>query len=206
MEVDKDSDTKAAETFETSRQSSSPEVAGLSGFDLLRFRCLRNAAYHDDRERHFAAFHKAMMFLVVLFGMIAFGLEMSVDNLNPYAPIATLISATAGIVDLVFDLDGRARLHVGLKRRFFDLLARLEKGEKLARIEEEITRSYPDEPPTMHAVNSMAFNAAVDGLGRPTGQKYVLTPWQILIRHWWPFEPNSFPTEDEARRADQLKA
>jgi len=46
----------------------------------------------------------------------------------------------------------------------------------------------------MHAVNALAFNAAVDALGRPKEQKYLLKWWQVMIRHIWRFRPNEFPT------------
>ena len=76
------------------------------------------------------------------------------------------------------DVDGRARLHSDLRRRSYDLLARLEAGEDIQQIEVEFIRLVAAEPPPMHAVNALAFNAAVDALARPPGQKYVLTWWQ----------------------------
>ncbi len=79
----------------------------------------------------------------------------------------------------------------------FDILARCEIGHDCKELEAEMIRSYADEPPTKHGVNAIAFNAAVDALGRAPGQKYILKPWQIMMRHWWPFRANEFPTQNE---------
>jgi hypothetical protein len=163
--------------------------------ERTQFECIKNAAYHDDRERHFTRLHKLIMFVVVLSGTAAFGAIVGKEG--AWASFFALLSTAAGVADLVFDLDGRARLHATLKRRCYDLLARANLGEDLRAINAAVTRMYADEPPTMHAVNSVAFNAAVDALGRPPGQKYVLKPWQIGLRHWWPFRANEFPTTEK---------
>jgi hypothetical protein len=167
----------------------------MTGAERTQFECIKNAAYHDDRERHFARLHKFIMFVVVLSGTAAFGAIVGKEGV--LASAFALLSTAAGVADLVFDLDGRARLHASLKRRCYDLLARAGLGEDSRAINAAVTRMYADEPPTMHSVNSVAFNAAVDALGRPAGQKYVLKPWQSVSRHWWPFRANEFPTIDE---------
>ena len=76
----------------------------------------------------------------------------------------------------------------------FDLLARCETAKDCAALDAEMIRIYADEPPTKHGVNAVAYNAAVGAMGRPQGRKYDLKPWQILLRHWWPFRANEFPT------------
>ncbi len=48
-----------------SEAAEGPPLAGIEG---TRFRAIRNAAYHEDRERHYTRFHKGIMFVVVLFG------------------------------------------------------------------------------------------------------------------------------------------
>jgi hypothetical protein len=135
------------------------------------------------------------MFVVVLSGTAAFG--AIVRQGSALASFFAFVATAAGVADLVFDLDGRARLHNSLKRRCYDLLARLDLKEEPDHLRAALTRMYSDEPPTMHAVNSIAFNAAVDAMGRPPEQKYLLQPWQILLRHWWPFRANEFSTESQ---------
>jgi hypothetical protein len=164
----------------------------LSGKDLIEFRCTRNAAYHEDMEAFYARMHRFFMFIVVVVGTASIGASLAKEN--EYATLGTALAVLAGLIDLLWDVDGMARLHSTLRRRCFDLLARLEANENLDGIRAEFVRVIADEPPAMHAVNALAFNAAVDALGRPKDQKYKLLPYQMLFRHWIRFQPNDFPT------------
>jgi len=151
------------------------------------------------------------MFVVVLSGTAAFG---TIAQSAGFAKWATFVATLAGVVSLVFELDTKARLHASLKGRMFDLLARCETAlarsetaKDCADLDAEMTRTYADEPPTMHAANALAYNAAVDAMGRSPGRKYDLKPWQILLRHWWPFRANAFPTlADRERSAEATLA
>lgn len=200
MGEDTASHTLGASQGPAARSEATEQTAPMTEVDRVKFECIKNASYNDDRERHFARFHKGIMFVVVLSGTAAFGTIFGKDG-SFCAAFFAFVATAAGVADLVFDLDGRARLHNSLKRRSYDLLARLQLGEKPDEICASITRMYADEPPTMHAVNSLAFNAAVDALGRPPGQKYDLEPWQVYARHWWPFRANEFPTLADAAAA-----
>jgi hypothetical protein len=53
----------------------------------------------------------------------------------------------------------------------------------------------------MHAVNALAFNRAIDAMGWAKGQKYVLTPQQMIWRHWWPYKANEFQTIEDLEKA-----
>jgi hypothetical protein len=171
---------------------------GLTERELLEFRCVRNAAYHEDWEYYYARVHRWLMFIVVVFGTLSIGASLAIylssghDNIWP--TVGTLIAVLAGLVDVVWNVDGLAREHSALRRRCYDLVARMQAGEPTNSLQAAFTRIVADEPPAMHAVNALAFNAAVDALGRPADQKYVLKPWQIWFRHWWRFRPNEFPT------------
>jgi hypothetical protein len=134
-----------------------------------------------------------MMFVVVLSGTTTFGAIMQAGG-GTLAMWASLIATTAGVIDLVFELDTKARLHSTLKGRMFDILARCEIAADSRDLDMEMTRIYANEPPTKHGVNAIAFNAAIDAMGRPASEKYDLRPWQLLLRHWWPFRANEFPT------------
>jgi hypothetical protein len=177
---------------ESNRSQTSETSVGLSGRDLVEFRCVRNAAYHEDREMHYARMHRVLMFLVVVVGTASIGASLAQEN--KIATIGTAVAVLAGLVDLLWNIDGMARLHSSLRRRCFDLLARLEANESVDGVRAEFVRIIADEPPAMHAVNALAFNAAVDALGRPKSQKYELAFWKILLRHWRRFKPNEFPT------------
>ena len=182
----------AGSAEEISDRSEAADQARLNGRELLEFRAIRNAAYHEDRERHYGAFHRFLMFIVVAVGTASIGASLSTEN--AWATAGTAVAVLAGLVDLLWNVDGLARLHSSLRRRSYDLLARLEAGESLNTIKPEYIRIIADEPPAMHAVNALAFNAAVDAMGRPKEQKYQLDRWQSLFRHWVRFRPNEFPT------------
>lgn len=174
----------------TDRPEAAEKTEGLSGRELVEFRCIRNAAYHEDMEAFYSRMHHRLMFVVVAVGTASIGASLASDS--PYANIGTGVAVLAGLVDLLWNVDGMARLHSSLRRRCYDLLARLEANERLESIRAEFVRIIADEPPAMHAVNALAFNAAVDAMGRPKGQKYKLAFWQTWLRHWWRFQPNGF--------------
>jgi hypothetical protein len=162
----------------------------MTGKQLIEFSCIRNAAYHEDMEAFYARWHRIFMFVVVALGTASIGASLRLDS--PYANIGTAIAVLAGLIDLLWDVDGNARRHSNLRRRCFDLLARLEANENLDGIKAEFVRIVADEPPAMHAVNALAFNAAVDAMGRPPGQKYKLDWSQTFFRHWIRYQPNQF--------------
>jgi hypothetical protein len=142
------------------------------------------------------------MFTIVLGGTLSIGaslasfLQHGHDSFWPI--IGTLVAVVLGLLDLVWNLDGLAREHSVLRRRCFDLIARMQAKEPDDALQAAFTRIIADEPPAMHAVNALAFNAAVDALGRPPGQKYVLAWWQTALRHFLRFRPNEFSTVDGA--------
>jgi hypothetical protein len=175
-----------------------PEL-GLADPELLKFSLIRNAAYHDDREHFYALAHRLLMFLVVAVGTLSAGASMAAEN--RLATYGTLFAVLAGLIDIVWNVDGLAREHSTLRRRSYDLLARLEAGEPINVLRAEYVRILADEPPTMHAVNALAFNMAVDAMGRTKEQKYSLQLWQRLFRHLWPFRPSEFPTVGDTAQA-----
>jgi hypothetical protein len=182
--------TEAAQEEEAAQE-------GLSGADLVRFSCIRNAAYHEDREHHFALMHRVFMFIVVAVGTASIGASLVKEN--KWATAGTAVAVLAGLFDLLWDVDGMARLHSSLRRRCYDLLARLEASEPIESIKAEFIRTVADEPPAFNAVDALAFNRAVDAMGRPKEQKYRLEPWQIFFRHWRRFRPNEFPEVGDVR-------
>ena len=132
------------------------------------------------------------MFIVIAVGTLSIGASLAKENI--WATVGTLIAVLAGLIDVVWNVDGLAREHSTLRRRCYDLLARMEAGEEITTLQAEYTRIIANEPPAMHAVNALAFNAVVDALGRPKDQKYILAPWQSFFRHWWRFRPDDFQT------------
>jgi hypothetical protein len=174
---------------------------GLSDRDALRISLVRNAHYHEDRERFFARVHRVAMFIVVASGTASFAFVSA----TPY--LAGIITLT-GLVDLVFDVSGKARLHASLRRRIYDVLAQAEdESRTVAQLKEQAVRIYADEPPCMHAVNALAYNAAMLAYGRPQDRLFKMEPWHRFLRHWFSFASVKFKTFREIEaEATALKA
>src|ERR1700712_1609748 len=113
-------ETTAAEAGNNQRLAAGAATSlELSPREEFVIECLRNARYHEDRERFFARIHRTAMFLVVASGTATFAWVKA-------APYLTALLTLAGLLDLVFDVSGKARLHASLRRRVYDLLAQAE--------------------------------------------------------------------------------
>ncbi|MGD9838048.1 MAG: hypothetical protein AB7F72_04935 [Afipia sp.] len=170
-------------------------AAALDALTSFQIECLKNARYHEDREIFFARLHKLTMLVAVLGGTATFAF------VSQFKLFAGLI-AIAGIVDLVFDVSGKARLHAALRRRVYDVMAQAENANRdLSELKEQAARIYADEPPCMHAVNALAYNAAMQAFDRPVKYQFPVTGWHRALRHWWPFTADDFKTHDEIAKA-----
>jgi hypothetical protein len=177
-----------------------PAAAALDEWAAFRIDCLKSALYHDDRERYYERWHKFTMLVAVLSSTSAFAF------VNEYRWFVAAI-AVAGVVDLVFDVSGKARLHAGLRRRFYDIYALAEDASRsLPRLREQAARLYAEEPPCRHAVNALAYNGAMQAYDRPIDAQFPITRWQRFVRHWWPFTSEDFKTRDENARASAKSA
>lgn len=164
----------------------------LTDRDKERMRCERGVWYHDDRERFFARLHRFLMFCVIVLGASA-GAELS-QALGWFdAKYLGIVAALIGAADISWDIAGKARLHAMLKREAVNILERIEAGEELKEIRIAIARSQADEPPVMHAVNCMAYNAVQRGNGRGEDTCVEITPWRRRLRHVFAFTPEDFP-------------
>jgi hypothetical protein len=153
--------------------------------------CLRNARYHEDRERFFARIHRTAMFIVVASGTATFAWLKA-------APYLAGVITLAGLLDLVFDISGKARLHASLRRRVYDILAQAEDSTRSVEgMREQAVRIYADEPPCMHAANIIAYNGAMDALHRPHSFKFKIEWYHRWLRHVWPFASAEFKTYGE---------
>lgn len=171
---------------------------GISERDLFLVDCLRNARYHEDRERFFARIHKMAMFTVVASGTATFAWLRA-------APYLAGVITLAGLLDLVFDISGKARLHASLRRRIYDILAQLEDPiRSLENLREQAVRVYADEPPCMHAANIIAFNGAMEFLHRPREYQYQVKWYQRWLRHVWSFASTDFKTYGELSKQVHL--
>ncbi len=182
----------AGQSDQSSASRPTAEGQQIDGIDDFRIRCLASALYHEDRERFFAWTHRAAMFLVVASGTAALS---PLKETYPHAIPA--FTTLVGLLDLVFDLSGKARLHAGLRKQIYSVLADANGHDNLNNLERRLTLIYAEEPPCMYAVNAVAYNRAMASYGRP--EKYSLDiGWKAsFIRHLWPFTPSTFKAHDE---------
>jgi hypothetical protein len=171
---------------------------GLTAREEFVIDCLRNARYHEDRERFFARIHKGAMFCVVASGTATLAWVRK-------APVFAVIITLAGLLDLVFDICGKARLHASLRRRIYDLLAQAEDSTRsIESLREQAVQVYADEPPCMHAANIIAFNGAMESLHRPRQFQYKIEWYHRFLRHVWPFASTNFKTYGELAKTGSV--
>lgn len=183
--------SSVTETGHEGLSTGAASAISISDRDLFMIDCLRNARYHEDRERFFARIHKLAMFTVVASGTASFAWLKA-------APFLAGVITLAGLLDLVFDISGKARLHASLRRRIYDVLAQLEDPSRtLENLKEQAVRVYADEPPCMYAANFVAFNGAMEFLHRPREYHYEVKWYQRLLRHLWSFSSTNFKTHGE---------
>jgi hypothetical protein len=172
----------------------------LSDLEAFRISCLKDAIYHEDRERFYAWLHRAGMFVVIVGGAATVASVMAswTDVIGWIGLVVFLV----GTLDLVFDIDGKARRHSILRRRAFELLADAEKASPdLHDLKARRAVGYADEPPCLYAANALAFNAALAAYGRPSGQSFKVGWLPARLRHIIAFTPATFRTLDERAAA-----
>jgi hypothetical protein len=181
------SSSAASTRHEGNAAGAAPSIE-LSEREEFVIDCLRNARYHEDRERFFAHIHRGAMFLTVASGTATFAWSRG-------APVFAGIITLAGLLDLVFDISGKARLHASLRRRIYDVLAQAEdRARSMDSLREQAVRVYADEPPCMHAANVIAFNGAMESFHRPRQYLYKIEWYHRWLRHLWSFASTEFKT------------
>ena len=164
-----------------------------------KFEALRNAIYHSSRRRFFELLTRGLSFLVIVSGTAA------VANLQVLEPRWwAALAAVAGALQLVFDFNGRARLHELLQRRYFDLIAEIDAKtnpteEDFQKWQAALNRIYADEPPPMRALDAIAYNAACKSIGY--GPEYFrrVNFWHVLLSQIYPFPNKNFAPSSSPR-------
>jgi alkylation response protein AidB-like acyl-CoA dehydrogenase len=163
--------------------------------DEARFDALRNAIYHSSRRGFFETVNRMLNFFIIGGGTAAVADIGDSWGIDPawFAAVAAL----GGVLQLVFDFGGRARTHEFLQRRFYELAAEIAESQaptedQIRAWDGDLNRLYAEEPPPMRALDAIAYNAAVDALGRGADKRIPLRWWHSLLRHFWPFNEKAF--------------
>lgn len=179
-------------------------------FDV-KFQALRNALYHKARQRRLDGWARAANLVTILLGSAAaakaFGLGPAISEV-----VIGFFVAAVGAFQLVYDWSGRARTHDFLQRRYYEVLAKIEESSNdpdplfPVKMSAELMRIYADEPPTLRALDSIAYNEALDGVGSDKMDRLVISPWQSLWKHTYAFAEAHFETYRERQnRLAQLE-
>lgn len=151
---------------------------------------MRNIRYHEDREGFFYRLNRSFELVVLMFGLA------TVAALTTWLPAgaAPFIAAAVSVVgalQLVLGLSRREHLHADLRRRFIALYAELTDAT-CADIQRRMLAMLPEEPPTYHAVDALAYNDAMAAFDRPE-RHHKVVPWSArLLRHLRHYRPTSF--------------
>jgi hypothetical protein len=182
--------------------STSTARPALSERESEAMRCERGIWYHDDRERFFDRLHRFLMFAV-----IATGAGAGADLVKAVGWFDSKYLAIAGgligAADIAWNISGKARLHAMLKRDAVNILERIVGGADLQEVRAAIARSHADEPPMMHAINFMAYNAVQRAHDRPESTCVEIGFIQKWLRHWRAFSAEDFkdkPVTKKGRR------
>jgi hypothetical protein len=158
--------------------------------DELGFDCIRGMLYHEDREQFYARRSKWILFLVTVLGAGAFSKASLSVGLQP--EWSGLLVAILGAANLSFDWPEKARLHSKLKQDTASMLADLSLPTcDVAAVRARIDRSSGEEPPTMHAVNALAYINACQSRGKINTQMKI-DRCQRFTRHWFAYSPSDF--------------
>ncbi len=188
----------AAASFAATEPSSGNEelpagdqAAALTPQLELRIEAYRNVRYHEDRQGFFEAAARWTNFFIVVAGSGAAATSLA-DHPHVAAGAAAL-SAVIGAVQLVFDLAGKARTHLELRKAFVRILAEASAPDAdPAALEVAMIRLYADEPEVFYAVSALAYNAAQTRYSRPRSTLLDVSRWQRRFRHLLRFEPSDF--------------
>ncbi|MBI6628353.1 hypothetical protein [Pontibaca salina] len=130
--------------------------------ELVRFDLLRCALYHDISQHWLGRIHRGLTFLMIVLGsgaIAGFGASYPIVGQAAGALIAVI-----GAASLVWGFGESAVLHADLRRRYYGLLAELERGADMADVKARMTTIYSDEPPVSNRINKRAHNQAGQSL------------------------------------------
>ena len=198
--------TSSAKATTSSAQTQSRHKGNSAGttsaeMNDIKFESLKGAFYHEGREAHFDFIHRVLLFSVTLLGT-ATASQFLANNpvLSTWTGLAT---AVVGLIDLVFNLSGKAREHGFLKRRFVELSSFCDNPIWNSQmLNERLASIYADEPPQFRCANAIAYNNAlrtIHGNDR-SDDLLIVTRYRKMSRNWFRHESHDFNTKGELEK------
>jgi hypothetical protein len=192
--------TTATKTRSESGHQRNSTGASSSEIENLRFEALKGAYYHEGREAHFDWIHRFLLFTVTLSGTATASQLLASSPISP-AWIG-LVTAIVGLIDLVFNLSGKARDHSFLKRRFVELSSFCDNSQLgIGALTERLHSIYADEPPQFHCANAVAYNNAHRTIYDTHDDKLLDIPrCMSYFRNWRRYENYNFKRKNDASK------
>lgn len=160
------------------------EIQGPLTLHDIEGHVLRAIRYHEARARFLDLCRRWLDFLVVLLGAGAVTAATGEHTLA--GTVVGILLAGIGALQLVAGFSEKANDHTSLKRRFCGVLAEIveARGEppserRLAKITKKWTAIWSDEPPTLHVLEAIAWNAA------RRSREYDLDEATLIEIPWW---------------------
>lgn len=167
-----------------------PAASTTTGIRGIRVICLMNARYHAAREAFLDSVHRWLLFGVIGAGASAVAtLALQFADYAWLNPAFGALAAVFGALDLAFDLSNRARGHSMMKRRYFELLADVEEGQKtVAQADVCLHRYSAEEEPAYHALLMASWNVVQETVYGARIDQYVIPIRHRLLQNLWRFE------------------
>lgn len=180
--------------------SLSGPVAAATPIERMIVRCLTNTHYHACREAFLDTVHRWFMFLVIALGTgaltdllpklvsymtVRYGSGLEVDA-GLVKEVCAAGAAILAALDLTFDLSNRARAHAMMRRRYFELLAKV-RGEKLSPEEAEVCLDEfsADEEPLYHVLHLVCWNEAQRSVYGKAALQFPIGWLSDCFKNWW---------------------
>lgn len=175
-------------------------------YEHVEFDLVRSAIYHGARMRFYDRLHRWFMFAVILTGTSAVASILSDYGVRS-AGLA-LAAALLGAADIAFGFSGRARDHDFLRRQYYELLAKLverQNDENIASIVHcDMLRLSAQEPPPLRALDAIAYNSALESLGRNPDERIPIKWRETLLKNILPYNTVDFAARKPKRNKPVL--
>ena len=164
-----------------------------------RFDALRNAIYHSSRKAFYDWWNRFLSFVIIISGAAAiadFATTVAWPGWLWSPALFPVIATFAAAIQLVFDLGGKSAKHAYLQRRYYELIADMQREgvkDEDPKWEARLMNIYADEPPPKRALDAIAYNAACEAIGAKSEKRVQIRWYQSLLRHWLPFNKSDFP-------------
>jgi len=166
-----------------------------------QFDALRNALYHTARGGFLSLINKTINFIVIVLSADVVGKAAGIGVLHIGGIWIELCVTAFATAQLVFDFGSLAQDHKFLQRRYYELLSEMELDDSSdkefkKKWSSKLTTLCGDETLTMHALNAIAYNKALDAL---RADEDILNDyhrhvkwWHVLLRNIFAFNSTDF--------------